>query len=445
MSEFAVKGPEIKSLIKVAKKGPIPFAFNPGKADNEHLLAMHRRKPAALLGKSAKQDGPGNKAAFGTCEVDGKVLSLTCEKTVPNLAKRLKKYLKSQKVSLNVRVLDAAGNVLEDDIEDLPDDDLLDDDDGVQAQEAAPAGDAEAPVDQIDARELIARLQAVSARAKAAPAEVVQKLTAAVGEAANQVKAQALEVADGQITKLEQALDRLDGQGSAPPAAPPNPMADTLAKAIAATESSLQALQGEAQEKLNQALGMVRDLVSAEDYNKAANGLKSIRDQIAKLTSQPDAEPAQEEQAEAPQEPVQQAEAAPPRPKISVVAFQRSRLMWLDTKRALQSGLDTLKNAIIAQADGDEDKDDIVAAATEMADRINDFDTLLEDVLDDITNTPDGPDRDRLRSKATGVIREYNSILDAPFFKALDANPFTKLDVVGSAKQSLALIQKTLA
>ena len=80
-----------------------------------------------------------------------------------------------------------------------------------------------------------------------------------------------------------------------------------------------------------------------------------------------------------------------------------------------------------------------------MADRISEFDDALEDVLDDITNTPDGPDRDRLCGRATGVIQQYSATLDTPFFQSIDSNPFTKLDVVSSAKQSLSLIQKTLA
>lgn len=162
MSEFAVEGLEIKKMVKVARKQPVPFALNPAKNDADTLLGMHRRKPAALLGKSIKKDGEGLKVAFGTCAVDGKIMTLTCERAVPMMAKKLKRYLKLQKVNLNVVVLDADGNLLEDDIEELPDDPSLYDDANEAAQEGND-GDtpAEENADTNDASALIARLNAL--------------------------------------------------------------------------------------------------------------------------------------------------------------------------------------------------------------------------------------------------------------------------------------------
>ena len=89
---------DLQPLLKLARKQPVAFAFNPGKSDNEHYLNMDRRKNPAILGKVAKTEGPGAKFSFGTVEVDGKLLNLTCEKALPAMAKKVKKYLKSQKI-----------------------------------------------------------------------------------------------------------------------------------------------------------------------------------------------------------------------------------------------------------------------------------------------------------------------------------------------------------
>ncbi len=128
MGEFLVTGSEIKKFAKIMRKRPISFAFNPGSGNDSAYFALHRAKPAKTVGKDAKDEGEGNKYAFGTAKVEGKVLLLTCDREVPSLAKKLKKYLKSQKVMLNVEVYDASGNLLESDIEDLPDDPEMDGD-----------------------------------------------------------------------------------------------------------------------------------------------------------------------------------------------------------------------------------------------------------------------------------------------------------------------------
>lgn len=139
MGEFQASGSELKKFVNVMRKQPISFAFNAAQKVDEDYLGLHRTKPPKTLGKEAKEEGEGDKYAFGTAKVEGKILSLTCERVIPSLAKKLKRYLKSQKVMLNVQVLDASGNVLESDIEDLPDDLELDDD-AASDEEARPKG-----------------------------------------------------------------------------------------------------------------------------------------------------------------------------------------------------------------------------------------------------------------------------------------------------------------
>ncbi len=129
MGDFQVSGPELKKFVKIMRKRPVSFAYNPGSDNDTAYLALHRTKPPKTLGKEAKEEGEGNKHAFGTASVDGRVLVLTLDRELPAIAKKLKKYLKSQKVGLNVQVFDASGKMLESDIEELPDDpDLFGDD-----------------------------------------------------------------------------------------------------------------------------------------------------------------------------------------------------------------------------------------------------------------------------------------------------------------------------
>ncbi|MFT7060660.1 MAG: hypothetical protein ACJASV_003184, partial [Pseudorhodobacter sp.] len=87
MGEFAVEGAELKRLIKIARKAPISFGFNPGKSDEDTFLGLDRVKQPKVLGKAAKEEGDGNKYSFGTAVVDGKVMRLTCLRELPNMAK----------------------------------------------------------------------------------------------------------------------------------------------------------------------------------------------------------------------------------------------------------------------------------------------------------------------------------------------------------------------
>ena len=165
-------------MLKKARKQPIAFAFSPGKSEEDSYLGMDHRKPAKMLGKDAKEQGEGNKHAFGTAVLDGKLLILTCEREMPSLAKRLKKYLGTQKVKVNVQVLDASGNLLEEDVEDLPDDPELDADEADDETTATPAPGAapEPAAAPGDNSQVPADRPAIAARIAALRDEAVQHL-----------------------------------------------------------------------------------------------------------------------------------------------------------------------------------------------------------------------------------------------------------------------------
>ncbi len=366
MSEFGVEGPELKKMIKLARKGPMPFAFNPGSNNDEHLFAMHRIKQPKTIAKATKADGVGNKVAFGTCQLTGKILSLTCEREVPAMARKLKKYLKSEKVAVNIQILDANGNLLEEDIEELPYDPELDEED--EAAEAPPppppAGSApEAPpppppagsapevppppppppppeaaaapaaapaaaetvadAAEPDVNAIAAQLKALAPRIKAAPPAAVEKLAPAFKAAVELVKAQDLDKAAALIQKLEAALDGLEAR-AAPAAAPDTedtpkepaaaavPDARELATRLKAIQAQLGGLPDAVAQQLMKAIKSVVDVIKAGDPARAAQAVDKIEAKLTELLAAPAPESAPA--AEAAPEAAPAAETAPAPP-----------------------------------------------------------------------------------------------------------------------------------
>ncbi|KAE9631761.1 hypothetical protein [Parasedimentitalea maritima] len=272
MSEFKIEGPELKKMIKLARKGPLPFAFNPGKNESEHYLAMHRKRSAEILGKAAKKEGMGAKVAFGMCVVEEKLMSLTCERAVPALARLLKKFLKANKVSLNVRVLDADGNVLDEDIEDLPTDPSQQDE-GTQV--VIKGGDAAG---------LVTRIKAAQPRVAAAPAPFSKKLKSALEGVVAQVKAQDFAAADQGMARIEAALDKLPAeQGTATEAAGAGDSSDLVAR-IKVAQPLLKQAPDQVGDKLKQALADVVQKIKRGELEPARAVMGQIEAALAKIS-----------------------------------------------------------------------------------------------------------------------------------------------------------------
>ncbi len=301
MGDFRVEGGELKKIIKAAKKGPVAFGFNPGKSEEEAYLAMHRKKAATIVGKDAKEGGEGGKFAFGTATVSGKVITLTCLRELPGLAKRLKKHLKSQKVMLNVAVLDAEGNQIESDIEDdLPDDpDLEGDDDGDDAQGEVGAGSGTAPPPA-------APPPSSSPSSPPAPppppeakpdGEEVKRLAAELGALRKEIDAAGMTGSDapvkafaqlvaalraGEVEKVATGIDRIRGAVSKIPAPPPPPQGGDAAlalKVVDALERQIAGLGDAAMRgRLEQAMAQIRRIIGAGDSGKALAALKKLRE-----------------------------------------------------------------------------------------------------------------------------------------------------------------------
>ena len=301
MSDLKVEGAGLKKILKVARKQPVPFGFNPGSSDSEHYLAAHRKKPAAIIGKDAKAEGPGRKYAFGTMALEGKTLKLTCEREVPMLAKTLKKYLKSQKIALNVEVFDINGNPLDSDVEDgLPDDPEL-------AESEETTGDDEVLKKQLAA--LGKRLAAVKAAIQKLPPQMVEKLSAAFAKAVGFYKAQDVKSSMALLVQIEAALKKVKPP-EAPPAPPANPKLIKLAQLLKNFKEQAAKLEdAPKRESIEKVLARVGDLIRGQNADAAETMLGKVREALkaALLAQKAAAKP--EEAAPEPDSPAPLSEA----------------------------------------------------------------------------------------------------------------------------------------
>ncbi|KIN65584.1 hypothetical protein Z945_628 [Sulfitobacter noctilucae] len=252
MSEYQVEGPELKKLITLAKRKPLAFAFNPAKNDEDHYFGMDRKKPADLLGRDAKKNGEGSKVAFGMATVEGKQMTLTCEQVVPGIAKKLKRYLKTQKLTMNIEVLDANGAVVDSDITDIPDDP---DEEITDGEDIPPA---------FDQKDLIARLNLCKPKVQAAPENLIKPLSKLFTDTAGLIKAGDGAGAEANLQKLEAALAKIAAAAEGAPATPQLD-AKAIQAELVAVGGRVKALPPE------QAARLAKPMKQAVDFFKAGD------------------------------------------------------------------------------------------------------------------------------------------------------------------------------
>lgn len=507
VGDFQVEGGALKKILKKAKKGPVSFGFNGGKSEETSYLAMDRKKAPQVVGKDAKESGEGGKFAFGTAAVSGKLLTLTCQRELPGLAKKLKKYLKSQKVMLNVVVLDADGNPLESDIEDnLPDDPELDldedaDDDGEERAEP-------------DATTLVQRLADLRETVATLPETARTTLSGPLERCAEQLRDGDLSGANLTLDKLEAAAGKLAGQVPPPPPVA-DPQAMKIAQGLAALRSRIGLLDDPSRQKtllalvevgvqrlrsneLEAALGIIRrvqDALKASTPQKDEEtqaGLESQEDQLSK-TQSPEAKEWEDRYgairenlmtalsqglvqnvgdlrtlnnfATASAANGDHAKALAVLPRIismlnagraddqtafeaeippDVKPFATGRLVWNQARKKMVSEVDKIRTAILAAAQDDELIASVAGNVSMLTDKVEELDESLEKALDAIVNAPVS-ERGRLKRDALEIIGDYMAKLEEPFFKDIDANSgFGQVAVASTAHAALAAIEKVL-
>lgn len=349
MPNYDVAGPDLKKILKKAAKDDVAFAFNPGKSEQETYFAMHILKSPSSLLKEAKSVGTGPKTAFGYSRVatQEKEFRLTCEMVVPGLAKKIKKYLKANKVSLNVVVMDAEGNVLEADIEELVDgvDDLNDDDDEASAEhqnssselpkvEAAVSSEPQA-IQVPDIKSLLQRFMELRDKMKVLPEAAAARLIEPFKKTAALLKENELEAAGSNIGKLEKAVALLQAASAPPPPppAPPNPMAPKLMQLAEMLRGQASALEDDDRRaRIETAIERAIAQISKDEVREAAALLGKIREILKPTGTTPVAMKAKGEAAQ----------AGPSR-------WKQAYDHWLDANDNLDKQLNALREAILQE------------------------------------------------------------------------------------------------
>lgn len=140
----ATKLDELKANVAFARKRPMAFGLCLGKTGETTVLLNHKSKDPETVGRMAKKEGETTKIAFGMMTVEAKNLNLMCHgDLIPGLARKTKEMLKAAGMKMKVRILDAAGNVLEEQGDD-------DEEDGPADPPGAAPDEAPAPDPQRD-------------------------------------------------------------------------------------------------------------------------------------------------------------------------------------------------------------------------------------------------------------------------------------------------------
>lgn len=497
MGSFSVAGGELKAMVKAAKKQPVGFGFSPANDDAASYCGMHRTKSPAVIGKEAKDEGEG-KYTFGTASVSGKLMTLTVERDLPQLAKKFKRFLKANRVMLNVQILDTDGKVIDSDIEEgLPDDPELDDDDAAvtsTSEAAPPDGEAEAPVP--DAAALMKRLAALRERIGALPPDLATRFGGPFKTTVDLARAGKLGEAVAAADRIEAALTAAGAQG-----APAQPVADDglgkLRQAVALLRSRAEGLtDAKARGAITAALDAADGHLNASDGPAAMELIRKVQTLLAQLAPAEGGEDAAAawEKRRAALEPLvvrglsqglvadvdglrkvwdfavaSAADGAPDKalalvPRIEALLaatreagfaaevapdarpFAQARVIWADARSTMFTEIRKLEADILAAMAGDEAEADVKAALPLLSGQVERLDARLEDAMDAIVNTQAGPERERLKGAARDLIAEYRGVLGDEFFADVDGESgFGSYAVAATATDALRRIEASIA
>ncbi len=184
---------QLKSAIADARKRELSFALCLGKEAATTVLATHKTKNAEAMKREAKQAGETNKLAWGTMAVEGKIVKLSCvDPDIPaGLARKTRELLKLAGVKSKIQLLDAEGNLLEEDAD-------PEDTDGPEGAAVDPAAEKWAAEK--------ARLQAALDQAASTPAIDLTAAREALTAAAEKAAAGDASSALGAVPAIEKQI-----------------------------------------------------------------------------------------------------------------------------------------------------------------------------------------------------------------------------------------------
>lgn len=420
---------ELDKLIKKTRQKPLPYGLCLGKKPEDNVMCLDLLKTGEVLMRRAKAEGDTAKVTFGEAFLEGKVLTLSVHgKMLPGLAKNMKKFMQTIGKKLKVVILGPNGEILEQVEED---DDSNDDDVKSQLQDEVEP-DVAAQQQQVDP--LAADWEAVKAKLD----NPVQAFSNSEDPRAAEVTKAwkgALAAAEGGNFKVAMAVATkiapiVTGAPTTSETLKEDPYQVKWEQAFGPLSALFEKAMKNNPENANQlraAWSMAGEKAGAGDYQTAmtvVTRLKPRLDEAAAATTTG-------QQADVPKD---------------VVAFQKSRILWAGTRSKMVSEMAKLEAAITQQCAGDEELQEVVNVVGTLTNRLDVFDANLEDILDKITNTPEGDARTKLKQDAETAIKEYQNHLNDPFFADVDSNNgFANVSVAALAIKSLDSIAKVLA
>ncbi len=462
MGEFSVEGTELKKLVKIAKKRPLAFAVAPGSDGDSFFFALHKKLAPEVVARGVKKESGINKIAYGLCSVESKDMVLTCQRELPALAKRLKKWLKKQKAPYNVKILDENGNVIDSDIEDLPDDAFYDDDpDGDLGED----GGNEAP-DPV-AGALHQRILSLVPEIRQLTGPERTKLQAAAKAALDKNGAGDTDAAAKLVAAIEAGLQKNRNVSPQASGDQNGQSATALAEKLKDLRPLCQSAQPPANEKLMKAWGMAAEKLRGKDLAGTEATIKAIETALAGQTAidplqkqwetlwgrlspvllkalnadVPDAQRLRaamqmaDETAsvgeykkaiaianrleEALKKSLQKHKAQDSSPESQLVDFTKTRLLWSRARTLLKAEMTKLGQEIVSACDGD-DFEGIEQAVGDLHSYLAPIDETLEDALDDLIQEADPLKRGPLRQKCRNAISTYMAELNSGIFAIID-------------------------
>lgn len=139
------------------------------------------------------------------------------------------------------------------------------------------------------------------------------------------------------------------------------------------------------------------------------------------------------------------AAAAPPRPEgAGKVAYAKSRLAWLATRKKVESDLDRLRSEIVASFEEDGANLDQLFK-NRVAPMMAALDESLADKLDEAANAEDPAARQALIGEARAIIKRYTDYVNSePLLADLDDNPFTPVAIRALLTTTLGTLDKSI-
>ncbi len=276
----------LEDVLRKLKAGPLNFGvYQTGDKNNPVMIAAHKRKNPAFLGKQAKKEAGTSKGAYGTLTLQSGVLQFECENDDPpaSLKKRIKSMLREMGFNkFKPKILLPGGGELGDD----DGDDEDDEDARAAARLIAPGGAATRTRRGGKGKDDPEALKAEAAEAlKARIAELEQELGKAGLEGERELPgllSDARAAAGAlKLRKAEGLLDRFDksyrkAQKAAGEAGDAARGQAKVEAAFADHEARLEALAGGGDRQADKLLGVMRKAIEGGDWKKAQGALKLV-------------------------------------------------------------------------------------------------------------------------------------------------------------------------